>query len=127
MASIAHEQPPENTGGGRTNVLMPPHAPRVGLRQHGKVASGHQQQSEAHTWRQSSPDLMMMGRTAQPGRRPCGDCACTRRALSAKLSPYTARARDCAAAAAGAAPAAAPSCGAPGVLAAVLAWTQKQP
>lgn len=51
----------------------------------------------ARTCRQSSPDLTMMGRTAQPGRRPCGDCACTRRALSAKRSPYTARA--CAAAA----------------------------
>ena len=58
---------------------------------------GKAQVAGARTCRQSSPDLTMMGRTAQPGRRPCGDCACTRRALSAKRSPYTARA--CAAAA----------------------------
>ena len=44
------------------------------------------------TCRQSSPDLTMIGRTAQPGRRPWGDSRCTRFALSAKRSPYTARA-----------------------------------
>lgn len=50
------------------------------------------QADQGLTWRQSSPDLTMMGRTAQPGRRPCGDRPCTRFALSAKGSPYTARA-----------------------------------
>lgn len=49
----------------------------------------------------------MTGRTAHPGRRPCGDCACTRLALSAKRSPYTARARAAASAASVAAAAAA--------------------
>lgn len=48
------------------------------------------------TWRQSSPDLTMTGRTAQPGRRPWGDSRCTRFALSAKRSPYTARAASAA-------------------------------
>ncbi len=37
------------------------------------------------SWRQSSPDLTMTGRTAQAGLRPCGDSACIRLHLESNL------------------------------------------